>query len=146
MAGVPTFNRSAAVLGTAFVILRGVPLVLHSAAHMQLGIYLPAVAANLYIAVVLFAAPVVAAILLWTNLQRAGAWLLFCSMLGSLLFEGYNHFLAMSPDHVSQVPHDGWGQVFVSTAVVSIVLAAAAMAVSAWLLAGPLAAKPRELE
>jgi hypothetical protein len=40
-------------------------------------------------------------------------------MLGSLIFEGYNHFLVMSPDHVSQVPAGTWGDIFRITAVAS---------------------------
>jgi hypothetical protein len=90
-------------------------------AHAQLGIYLPSVLANIYIAVVLYAAPVVAACLLWTGRVRLGAWLLIGSMLGSLIFEGYNHFLVMSPDHVSQVPAGTWGDIFRITAVASAI-------------------------
>ena len=63
-------SHLAAWLGTAVVVVRAVPLVLHSAAHVQLGIFLPSVLANAYIVVVLFVAPVVAAGLLWTSGAR----------------------------------------------------------------------------
>ena len=43
------------------------------------------------------------------------------SMLGSLIFEGYNHFLVMSPDHVSQVPAGTWGDIFRITAIASAI-------------------------
>jgi hypothetical protein len=122
-------SRFAAWLGTAAVLVHGVPLVLHSIAHTQLGIYLPSVLANVYIAAVLFAAPVIAAVLLWMGWLRSGGWLLVASMLGSLVFEVYNHFMAMSPDHVSQVPSGTWGDIFRITATASAiteVLAAAA--------------------
>lgn len=125
-------------LGTAVVAVRLVPLVLHSAAHVQLGIFLPGVVDNAYIAVVLFLAPIVAAGLLWTSAARSGAWLLFWSMLGSLLFELYHHFLAMSPDHVSQVPENPWGNVFRVTAVATALLEAAGAAIALWMLCGPL--------
>ena len=42
-------SRFAACLGTAAVVVHGIPLVLHGLAHAQLGIYLPSVAANVYI-------------------------------------------------------------------------------------------------
>jgi hypothetical protein len=114
-------SRFMAWLGTAAVVVHGIPLVLHGMAHAQLGIYLPSVLANIYIAVVLYAAPVAAAGLLWAGRIRFGAWLLIGSMVGSLLFEGYNHFLVMSPDHVSQVPAGTWGDIFRITAVASVI-------------------------
>jgi hypothetical protein len=117
----PNHSRFAAWLGTAAVVLHGVPLVLHGMAHAQLGIYLPSVLANIYIGVVLYAAPVVAACLLWAGRVRFGGWVLVSSMLGSLIFEGYNHFLVMSPDHVSQVPAGTWGDIFRITAVASLI-------------------------
>lgn len=116
-----TSPRFAAWLGTAAVFVHGAPLVLHGVAHAQLGIYLESVLANIYIGVVLYAAPVVAAWLLWTGRIRLGGWLLVGSMVGSLIFEGYHHFLAMSPDHVSQVPAGPWGDTFRVTAIASAI-------------------------
>jgi hypothetical protein len=134
----PPFSALAAWLATAVVGVRAVPLVLHSAAHVQLGIFLPSVLANVYIVAALFVGPVLAAGLMWTSAARGGAWLLLASMLGSLLFELYNHYLVMSPDHVSQVPHGGWGQVFEVTAAATIVLEALGCAIAIYLLIGPL--------
>jgi hypothetical protein len=57
----PHNSRFAAWLGTAAVVVHGIPLVLHGMAHAQLAIYLPSVLANIYIGVVLYLAPVVAA-------------------------------------------------------------------------------------
>jgi hypothetical protein len=127
--------RFPAWLGTAAVVLHGLPLVLHGIAHAELAIYLQSTLANIYILVVLYAAPVVAACLLWGGLTRTGAWLLFWSMLGSILFEVYHHFLVMSDDHVSQVPAGAWGEIFRVTAVLSLiteVLACAAALVILW--------------
>jgi hypothetical protein len=125
-------------MGTALVAIRAVPLVLHSAAHIQLAIFLPSVLANAYIWVVLILAPFVAAGLLWTSRARGGAWLLFWSMLGSLIFEVYNHYLAMSPDHVSQVPDTWWGHAFRMTAVATALLEVAGCVLAIYLLYGPL--------
>jgi hypothetical protein len=122
-------SRFAAWLGTAAIVLHGIPLVLHGVAHAQLEIFLPTVLANAFVLVVLYLAPLVAAGLLWAGRIRSGAWLLVGSMVGSLIFEAYNHFLVMSPDHVSQVPAGTWGEIFRVTAVASAiteVLAAAA--------------------
>jgi hypothetical protein len=129
--------RFAAWLGTAAVVVHGIPLVLHSMAHMQLGIYLPSTLANIYIAAVLFAAPVVATVLLWTGRIRFGAWLLVLSMLGSWIFEVYNHFVAMSPDHVSQVPAGTWGDLFRMTAVASAITEVLGIAVGVFILMAP---------
>jgi hypothetical protein len=130
-------NQKNAWLGSAVVAVCLVPLVLHSAAHVKLGIFLPSILANAYIVVVLFVAPIVAAGLLWTRRARAGAWLLFWSMLGSLLFELYNHFMVMSPDHVSQVPDDLWGHIFQMTAIATALLEAAGCFIAIYLLWGP---------
>ena len=133
-----TVSPRAAWLGTSLVAIRGVPLILHSAAHVELAIYLPSLLANAYVLLVLYIAPIAAAGLLWTSAARAGAWLLFWSMLGSLLFEVYHHFLAMSPDHVSQVPQTWWGTVFQMTAAATAILEAIGCALGIYWLRGPL--------
>jgi hypothetical protein len=128
-------SRFPAWLGAAAVVLHGVPLVLHGIAHAKLEIFLESTLANVYVGVVLYAAPVVAACLLWFGRTRSGAWLLFWSLLGSLVFELYHHFLVMSPDHVSQVPAGTWGDTFRVTAILSLiteVLGCAAALVILW--------------
>jgi hypothetical protein len=140
--------RFAAWLGTAAVIVHGAPLVLHGMAHVQLGIYLQSALANTYIGVVLYAAPVVAAALLWAGRIRFGGWLLLASMVGSLVFEVYKHFLAMSDDHVSQVPAGTWGDIFVITAVASAItevlgIVAAVLILCPICRSGPASAAPR---
>ena len=138
------FSLFAAWIGTTLVAIRAVPLVLHSAAHIQLGIIPPSLLTNAYILLVLFVAPVVAAGLLWTRQARAGAWLLFWSMLGSLVFELYNHYMVMSPDHVSQIPAGSWGHVFQITAAATAVLEAAGCVLAAYFLVGPLRPAPHQ--
>src|SRR5829696_6758690 len=60
-----------------------------------------------FIALVIFAAPVVAAVLLWTRYRVTGAWLLVASMAGSLVFGLLYHFLVPGSDNVfAQPPWD----------------------------------------
>jgi hypothetical protein len=114
-------SRFAAWLGTAAVVVHGIPLVFHGLAHAQLGIYLQTVLANAYVLIVLYVAPLVAIGLLWIGCVRAGSWMLLGAMIGSLVFEVDHHFLVMSEDHVSQVPAALWGDIFRITAVASAI-------------------------
>src|SRR5829696_4990195 len=50
-----------------------------------------------YVTCVIFLTPVVAAVLLWSPYRLAGAWLLFGSMAGSLVFDLAYHFLIEGP-------------------------------------------------
>jgi hypothetical protein len=43
-------------------------------------------------------------------------------MAGSLLFAIYNHYLVISPDHVSQVSFTGWGMLFQVTAFLILIV------------------------
>lgn len=62
-------------------------------------------------------------------------------MVGSIAFEGYNHFMVMSPDHVSQVPPGAWGGTFRITAVLSLVTEIIALVAAVFILLG-IAKKP----
>ncbi len=135
-------SRFAAWLGTMAVVVHGIPLVLHGLAHAKLQIFLPSVLANAYVLIVLYLAPLVAAGLLWGGRIRLGAWLLVGAMVGSLIFEGYNHFLVMSPDHVSQVPAGMWGNIFRMTAIASAITEVLAAAAGIVILLQPGRAKP----
>ena len=90
--------------------------VLHAAAHFHYEIPL-AMWQHAYIALVIFAAPLVAGGLLLARRLRAGAWLLLASMPASVLFNVYFHFLLVGPDSISSVTLDGWGFVFIGTAI-----------------------------
>jgi hypothetical protein len=54
----------------------------------------------------------------------AGAWLVAATMTGALVFGIVNHFLIVSPDHVSQVSGQGQG-LFRTTAVLLVLTEAA---------------------
>ena len=89
-------------LALATIIAHVAVAALHGAAHQILGVEL---SANqlLFIVTVIMLTPLVAGLLLWKKMRTTGALLLACSMAGSLIFGIYNHFVAISPDHVSHV-------------------------------------------
>lgn len=75
----------------------------HGHAHTRLGVGLNAFQ-TLYVFGVILIAPLVALVLSFTRLARAGAWLLLVSMLGSLIFGLLYHYVIISPDNVAYLP------------------------------------------
>lgn len=124
-------DRTLAGTGTVAVVIHAIIAVLHGAAHTELGIQMTA-AENLFINIIIVAAPVVAAILLWTRFARAGAILLAMSMAGALLFGGYHHYVAISPDHVAHLPAGSLQGQFRATAALLVVSEAFGVGVGAW--------------
>ena len=120
-----------AIAGTLAVVIHAVIAALHGAAHGDLGIQMTA-AENAFINMVIVAAPVVAAILLWTRLAHAGAVLMVIAMAGSLLFGAYHHYVAISPDHVAHLPPGNLQGLFRTTAVLLVVSEALGIGVGAW--------------
>ena len=117
-----TFSRIAAVL-TATVVVHAVVVLLHARAHQTLTINMSGLQ-NAFIGLVIIAAPIVAAVLVWTSYRRIGALILAVSMLGALIFGGYHHFLDPGIDNISSVaPHD-WGTVFRLTAFLLAIIEA----------------------
>ncbi|HEY0375580.1 MAG TPA: hypothetical protein VGC87_01330 [Pyrinomonadaceae bacterium] len=93
-------------------------LAAHSSAHEILGVK-ASPAQLVFIVAVIIVAPLVAGFLIWKRNEKAGALLLICSMIGSLLFGVYYHFIADTTDHVSHVARmspAGWAVVFQATA------------------------------
>lgn len=106
-------------LALAAVIAHAVVVALHSTAHQILGVQASPLQ-MLFIVTVIIIAPPLAGVLLWKDFRWPGAMLLAASMAGSLIFGVYNHFVAHSPDHVSQVSSmspAGWAVVFQVTAL-----------------------------
>jgi hypothetical protein len=87
----------------------------HGVAHRELQIGLSP-AGNAFVGLVIVVAPLVAAGLAWSRRQRFGLGLLSFSMLGSLLFGLYHHFVVGGPDHVHSQPAGSWGTTFILTA------------------------------
>ena len=118
---------------TAVVAAHAVLTVVHGAAHARVGV-LMSPPANAFIGIVIVAAPLVAAVLLWTRARRAGAWVLLLSMAGSLVFGVVNHFVVPGPDHVAHVAGGAWGSAFVATAALLALAECAGAACGAWAL------------
>jgi hypothetical protein len=86
----------------------------------------------LYVLIVIMLAPLVAGVLLFTRLRRAGALLLALSMFGSFLFGCWYHFLSATSDNVVQF-HGPWHSTFLWTAVALAVIELAGTLVGLWL-------------
>jgi hypothetical protein len=87
----------------------------HGIAHRELQIGLPP-AGNVFVGLVIVIAPLIAARLAWSRRQPLGLGLLTLSMLASLLFGLYHHFVAEGTDHVHSQPAGSWGTTFIFTA------------------------------
>ena len=107
--------------GIAIAVIHAIANGLHGLAHIKIPVALSLVQ-SLFVGVVIFPLPIIAAILLWTQFYRLGGWLLLGSLAGSFFFGLYNHFIVISPDHVSQVAFVGWGMLFQITAVLILIV------------------------
>ncbi|MBR8840020.1 MAG: hypothetical protein DSM106950_39985 [Stigonema ocellatum SAG 48.90 = DSM 106950] len=107
--------------GTIIAVVHAIANGLHGLAHIEIPVALSALQSS-FVALVIFLTPIIAAVLLWTQFYRVGTWLLFGSLAGSLLFGFYNHFIVVSPDHVSQVPFKDWGMLFQVTAILILLV------------------------
>jgi glucan phosphoethanolaminetransferase (alkaline phosphatase superfamily) len=115
--------RYAILVVLAQIIITGV----HGIAHQQVGVSI-SYFQSAYVFLVTLAAPTAAAVmLLFLNkpkIQRGGAWLLFVSMLGSLLFGLVYHVLLPGSDNIFSVMHEPWSDnaVFTSTAILLLIV------------------------
>jgi hypothetical protein len=88
---------------TALVVIHLAASLWHGDAHTRLAIDLPP-EKNIFVLVVILAAPIVAAGLVWTKYSSIGLWMFVISMLGALLFGVYHHYVMISPDNVHHLP------------------------------------------
>ncbi|HEX7296774.1 MAG TPA: hypothetical protein VF251_13530 [Pyrinomonadaceae bacterium] len=93
----------------------------HGYAHQQLGVGLSAWQ-NYYVIIVITVAPLVALALVWMRRGGVGFALLAISMVGSLIFGAYFHYVGISPDHVSHLPPGDAQGTFRLTAVLLMVI------------------------
>lgn len=98
------------------VVFHFIVVGVHGIAHQIIPVPISALQ-YLFIVLIITLAPVVAVVMLQNNFSKTGAVLLLCSMLGALIFGIYNHFIVISPDHISQIPATSWGQTFKITTV-----------------------------
>src|SRR5918993_607893 len=121
-------RRNVAFLGTVVIVVSAVVNVAHTASHEgQHLMSLPGWQLA-YIAIVIYAAPVVAASLLWTRYRFAGAWLLAGSFAFGLLY----HFVIPGPDNVFTQPPGTWRTAFGVSAALLLPLQGAGCLVGLW--------------
>lgn len=111
-------NRSAQRWLALVVIAHLLVTIVHGAAHS--GARIPmTLAANFFIWIVILIGPLAG---LWLSRSRpaAGGWLVAATMAGSLVFGIVNHYVIVSPDHVSHVAAE-WRTQFGVTAALLVV-------------------------
>ena len=108
-------SPSIARTGIVIVVLHFLVTIAHGTAHQNLHITMNAWQ-SVYIMLIIFLLPLISAVLLLRKRTRIGFWLLFASMLGSLLFGGYYHFVAAGADNVASLGAHDWAPVFQITA------------------------------
>jgi hypothetical protein len=104
----------------AIVLVHFVVLLWHGAAHSKLGISLT-VLQRAFVVLVITSLPLIGASLLWTNYRRAAARIIALSMFASLVFGLVNHFVLISPDHITVVPAHRWRYSFILSAALLVV-------------------------
>ena len=112
--------------GIFVVALHFVISVVHGLAHSRLHIDMNAWQ-SAYILLVITVLPLVSAFLLWRARTTSGFLLLLASMLGSLLFGGYYHFIAVGADNVTSLGLHSWARPFQVTAVLLAITEAASV-------------------
>ena len=112
--------RTTAVYGTAMVVLAMAVNLLHAVSHSGQEVLSLQAWQLMYVVCVVFVAPIVAAVLLWTRLSLAGAWLLLASMAGSLVFDLAYHFLIEGPDNVFTLDPGAWVAPFQASSVLVV--------------------------
>ena len=75
----------------------------HGDAHTTLEIALPSIKI-VFVAIVVLAAPILGAVLTWTRFMGSGCWIVGASMVGSVVFSVYHHYVMISIDNVEHLP------------------------------------------
>lgn len=102
---------------------------LHGQAHGSLGVGLSSWQ-KAYVIVMILVAPLVALLVSLTRYLRAGLWLLFVSMLGSLVFGLCYHYVIISPDNVAHLPVGDARGLFRITALLLVITEALGVALA----------------
>ena len=117
-------------LVVAIIVLTDLAVnILHGQAHTSLGVGLSSWQ-QIYVIAVILLAPLVALGLSLTRYLRAGLWLLFVSMLGSLVFGVCYHYVIISPDHVAHLPAGDARGLFRVTAMLLLIMEALGVALA----------------
>jgi len=94
-------HRSLRQFGILIVAVHFVVSVVHGLAHSRLHIALNGWQSG-FVLLVITVAPLISALLLWRD-SANGFGLLLTSMLGSLVFGGYYHFISVGADNVGSL-------------------------------------------
>ena len=120
-----------ALAAAAVVALNLAVATVHGLAHARAGVSLEPWQMA-FVQVTVYALPLLSAALYWTPLRRLAAALLAATMLASLVFGVWFHFVADTPDHVSHRSADGPGALFVVTAALLVPAELLGAAFGAW--------------
>lgn len=124
-----TIDRVDVALAAVVLVHLAVALV-HGQAHQGASVALSD-GGNLFVLIVIIIGPLAGLAWSWFVNQRAGAWVIATTMAASLVFGVVNHFVLMSPDHVSQVDA-AWRRQFGSTAVLLACIETVGSGVGVW--------------
>jgi ACR3 family arsenite efflux pump ArsB len=124
-------RRNIALLSTVAVLAHLIVSIIHGRAHEGLSVGLSNLQ-NIYVLTVIVIAPLIAMLLIWTRLARAGLVLLVISMTGSLIFGVAYHYVVISPDHVSHLPPGDAQGLFRTTALLLVLTELLGVAVGLW--------------
>jgi hypothetical protein len=114
-------NRPKFIWLVTIVVLAHLAInLLHGRAHTDLGVGLTTWQ-YIFVMTVILLAPLVALVLSWTRYAGAGLWLLFVSMLGSLIFGFCYHYIIISNDHVAHLPAGDARGMFRMTALLLLI-------------------------
>jgi ACR3 family arsenite efflux pump ArsB len=124
-------RRNIVLLSTVSVLAHLVVSIIHGRAHEGLAVGLSSWQ-NMYVLIVIVIAPLIAMLLIWTRLARAGLVLLVISMAGSLIFGVIYHYVVISPDHVSHLPPGDAQGLFRTTALLLVLTELFGVVVGFW--------------
>ena len=114
-------NRPKFIWLVTIVVLAHLAInLLHGRAHTDLGVGLTTWQ-YIFVMTMILLAPLVAIVLSWTRYARAGLWLLFISMLSSLIFGFCYHYIIISNDHVAHLPAGDARGMFRMTALLLLI-------------------------
>jgi hypothetical protein len=98
---------------TAAVLVHLLITFAHGSAHDGGGVALTT-GQSAFVFIVILAGPIAGLIASYFTM-RIGGWIVAATMCAALIFGVVNHFVIVSPDHVSQVP-SAWRSLFTTTA------------------------------
>jgi ACR3 family arsenite efflux pump ArsB len=124
-------RRNIVLLSTVSVLVHLVVSIIHGRAHEGLAVGLSSWQ-NMYVLIVIVIAPLIAMLLIWTRLARAGLVLLVISMAGSLIFGVIYHYVVISPDHISHLPPGDAQGLFRTTALLLVLTELFGVVVGFW--------------